>query len=235
MQQLNLGALSDREIEILEGAINGLTDQQIGNAINISASTVNSYWVRIRGKLGHLSRTEFVSRILQQRALKENDALRSRIAELEAELLRAQKGTWNSENAEMLRVVFESHPDPILVLNEQGVILATSARAGQFFGYLPEEMLGCNLAEFITSNSRFNNKKSVFDLEGLEKLGNLALEYAIFAKVKDGSLARVFLLPQTASVGITKIVICVIRPFTEEIQVRQARASVMLASGSLET
>src|SRR5436309_15501282 len=110
MQQLNLKALSEREIEILERAIEGLTDQQIGATINISASTVNSYWVRIRGKLGHLSRTELVSRILQQRALEQNDLLRARIQELEGELAATKKGAWNSENADFLRVVFEAHP-----------------------------------------------------------------------------------------------------------------------------
>jgi len=229
LQHLNLGALSDRELEILERAIEGLTDQQIGAAINISASTVNSYWVRIRGKLGHLSRTELVSRILQQRALEENDILRAKIAELDAELAKVKKAAWNSENAEMLRVVFESHPDALLVLDDKGVILAASAKAGDFFGHQPKELVGCPLDSYISSNSRANNKKSLFTLEALEKLGKLGLEYAIFARARDGSLSRVFLLLQTAKLGDTQIITCVVRSFTEEIQIRQARASVILA------
>ena len=232
LQQLNLGALSDREVEILERAIEGLTDQQIGTAINISASTVNSYWVRIRGKLGHLSRTELVSRILQQRALEENDILRARIAELESDLELTDKTAWNSENAEMLRVVFESHPDPILVLNEKGTIIAASSKAGEFFGLEPKDLVGCPLDRYISSNARSNNKKAIFTLESLEKLGKLGLEYAIFARAKDGSLSRVFLMLQTANLGDSRIVTCVVRSFAEEIQIRQARAAVILADAS---
>src|SRR5437868_5974451 len=101
MENLNYANLSEREREILELAIDGLTDQQIGIRINISASTVNSYWVRIRGKLGHLSRTELVSRILQQRALADADLMRQRVEGLQAEIDALKSSAYNSENVEV--------------------------------------------------------------------------------------------------------------------------------------
>jgi DNA-binding CsgD family transcriptional regulator len=60
--------LSTRELAVLRLATQGFTDDMIGRELGIEKGTVNSYWVRIRGKLGHLSRTEIVARFLQQSA-----------------------------------------------------------------------------------------------------------------------------------------------------------------------
>ncbi|RYZ87846.1 MAG: LuxR family transcriptional regulator, partial [Proteobacteria bacterium] len=57
--------LSQREREVLDLAIDGHTDEQIAQSIGISVSTVNSYWVRIRAKVGPHSRTEIVSKMLR--------------------------------------------------------------------------------------------------------------------------------------------------------------------------
>src|SRR5436305_15136624 len=107
-QALDLGSLSERESDILKLAIDGLTDQQIGNRLQISASTVNSYWVRIRGKVGHLSRTELVSRIVQQPGTGQAQELQERIAALELELARATESAKNSYDANVLRVTLDS-------------------------------------------------------------------------------------------------------------------------------
>lgn len=60
--------LSERELEVLELAIAGHTDVAIAQKLGIQAGTVNSYWVRIRGKLGNFSRTELAARFVQQNA-----------------------------------------------------------------------------------------------------------------------------------------------------------------------
>lgn len=61
-------SLSDREQEVIRYASEGFTDAMIAQALGIQVGTVNSYWVRIRGKLGHFSRTELVSRYVQANA-----------------------------------------------------------------------------------------------------------------------------------------------------------------------
>jgi hypothetical protein len=40
----------------------------IAQELDIERGTVNSYWVRIRGKMGHCSRTELVARFVQKNA-----------------------------------------------------------------------------------------------------------------------------------------------------------------------
>lgn len=60
--------LSDRERTVLEFATKGFTDDMIARELGIEKGTVNSYWVRIRGKQGHFSRTELVARYVQSNA-----------------------------------------------------------------------------------------------------------------------------------------------------------------------
>lgn len=60
--------LSPRELAVLTYAVQGYTDDMIANEFGIECGTVNSYWVRIRGKLGNLSRTELVARFVQKNA-----------------------------------------------------------------------------------------------------------------------------------------------------------------------
>jgi len=60
--------LSGRELAVLTLAAQGYTDDMIANELGIQRGTVNSYWVRIRGKLGNLSRSELVGRFVQKNA-----------------------------------------------------------------------------------------------------------------------------------------------------------------------
>jgi DNA-binding CsgD family transcriptional regulator len=87
-------SLSDREQDVLNYAVKGFTDDQIAQVLGIEKGTVNSYWVRIRGKLGHLSRTHLVANYLMTRAEDDRNKLaheQTRHAEEIAESSRATK------------------------------------------------------------------------------------------------------------------------------------------------
>ena len=60
--------LSGRELAVLTFASQGYTDDMVAHELGIQCGTVNSYWVRIRGKLGNLSRSELVARFVQKKA-----------------------------------------------------------------------------------------------------------------------------------------------------------------------
>src|SRR5689334_13501038 len=83
--------LSPRESQLLLLASEGLTDNGISLKLGISVATVNSYWVRIRSKLGAQSRTEAVAMALK--------------AQAEASLRKLQ-----SENERLTQELAESHP-----------------------------------------------------------------------------------------------------------------------------
>lgn len=58
--------LSAREREIVGLASAGYTDPAIGDALGISASTVVTYWNRIRAKLGNHTRTVLITLVLNK-------------------------------------------------------------------------------------------------------------------------------------------------------------------------
>ena len=62
--------LSPREDEILELCVQGLTNDAIAHRLGISVGTVNTYWLRIRMKVGGSGRTDTVVRIIKDRAEK---------------------------------------------------------------------------------------------------------------------------------------------------------------------
>lgn len=228
MDNLDFSSLSDREQEILELAIEGLTDQQIGNRIDISASTVNSYWVRIRGKLGHLSRTELVSRILQQRALRENQILNSRIQELEAELMVSRQGEWNSHNANVLRAAFESLPEATLILDADCSILFASQRAEELFGFARNELEGRPIYDLIKSGDAY--AVNICDAVTGAEVQRHGVDRVVYGRDKGGRLFRVMLLTAPGEAAGKPIYSCLVRPFAEEVDLLRRRASAVIGS-----
>jgi DNA-binding CsgD family transcriptional regulator len=65
MNPLNLSA---RESEIVELSIDGLTNEAIAQRLEISVGTVNTYWLRIRMKVGGQGRTDTVAKVLAYRS-----------------------------------------------------------------------------------------------------------------------------------------------------------------------
>lgn len=65
---MNSQALSPREDQIVGLATEGLTNEAIAIALNLSVGTVNTYWQRVRMKVGGLGRTDTVARVVAVRA-----------------------------------------------------------------------------------------------------------------------------------------------------------------------
>ncbi len=62
--------LSPREEEIIELCVQGLTNDAIAHQLGLSVGTVNTYWLRIRLKVGGNGRTDTVVRVIKNRAEK---------------------------------------------------------------------------------------------------------------------------------------------------------------------
>ena len=60
--------LSPREEEIVELCADGLTNEQIAHRLGLSIGTVNTYWLRIRLKVGGQGRADTVAKIIKERA-----------------------------------------------------------------------------------------------------------------------------------------------------------------------
>src|SRR5207237_352667 len=77
--------LSPREKEIVELCVEGLTNEAIAHRLGLSVGTVNTYWLRIKLKVGGTGRTDTVVRIIKDRAelaLRENNVERKGLAEM---------------------------------------------------------------------------------------------------------------------------------------------------------
>lgn len=62
--------LSPREEQIVELCVEGLTNEAIAHLLGISVGTVNTYWLRIKLKVGGQGRTDTVVRIIKEKAEK---------------------------------------------------------------------------------------------------------------------------------------------------------------------
>jgi DNA-binding CsgD family transcriptional regulator len=80
--------LSPREEEIVELCVEGLTNDAIANRLGLSVGTVNTYWLRIKLKVGGQGRTDTVVRVIRERAekaLREANVERKELLEIVSE------------------------------------------------------------------------------------------------------------------------------------------------------
>ena len=62
--------LSPREEEIVQLCVDGLTNDAIASKLGLSVGSVNTYWLRIKLKVGGQGRTDTVVRVIKERAEK---------------------------------------------------------------------------------------------------------------------------------------------------------------------
>ncbi|MDR3691776.1 MAG: helix-turn-helix transcriptional regulator [Fimbriimonas sp.] len=60
--------LSPREEEVVELCVEGLTNDAIAIRLGLSVGTVNTYWLRIKLKVGGQGRTDTVVKVIKERA-----------------------------------------------------------------------------------------------------------------------------------------------------------------------
>jgi DNA-binding CsgD family transcriptional regulator len=80
--------LSPREEEIVQLCVDGLTNDAIAHRLQISVGTVNTYWLRIKLKVGGLGKTDTVVRVVKERAekaLRDSNIERASLVEMVAE------------------------------------------------------------------------------------------------------------------------------------------------------
>lgn len=80
--------LSPREEEIVQLCVEGLTNEGIASQLGISLGTFNTYWLRIKLKVGGSGRTDTVVKVIKDRAertLREANVERMNITKLIAD------------------------------------------------------------------------------------------------------------------------------------------------------
>jgi hypothetical protein len=88
----------------LDLATKGYTDDMISHKLGIGKGTVNTYWVRIRGKLGHSTRSELVAHYVQRLAKDEQAAAEASWEARAAKTARKHDGLLSAAHAEIDRL-----------------------------------------------------------------------------------------------------------------------------------
>lgn len=127
-------SLSPREVQLLEMATNGLTDQAIAHDLGISLATVSTYWGRIRIKYGPLGRTEIVARYLRALMNRANAVLRGTEARF--------------------RKVLEASPMGIILTDAAGVALYANPAHERITGQTLEDLVESGVNNLVHPEDR---------------------------------------------------------------------------------
>lgn len=147
--------LSPRETQLLLMASEGLTDNAISLKLGISVATVNSYWVRIRSKLGAQSRTEAVAMALRTHAEANMRKLQTENERLAAELAAAtQPEASGSLSAQSFQDMIQAAADGILIVGASGKIIACNPALAEMFGYQKDDLTGQLVSRLIPTRLR---------------------------------------------------------------------------------
>lgn len=138
-----LELLSVREREILDLASEGRTDEQIAQALRIAVTTVNSYWTRIRAKVGHYSRTELVARMLRLGFEETNVGLLREVERLSGLLA----GATPSPEAPWPMLALHFVPEAVLVTDSVGTVAYANLVAEMVLLAEPGALVGRGVGE----------------------------------------------------------------------------------------
>lgn len=219
--------LSPREEEVINLAAQGLTDNGIANRLEISATTVNSYWVRIRSKLGSLSRTELVRDYLMagaDRALRavqeENERLHQELRTL------SSNGKPSAEPSAAWAEILQRSSDTVLLVGVDGAVTHASRSATALFGYEIEELIGLPVEDLVPGDLRTVHHIHRTDYVSNPTSRKMGGHIATPALRKDGSMfpVSVVLTPVDSEVGVS--ISCYLRDISSELE----SARIQLAS-----
>lgn len=162
--------LSVREREVLDLAVDGRTDEQIAQALGLTVATVNSYWVRIRGKLGSLSRVELVVRALHAGYRDAQAGLVADVSRLEGLLAASDQGRARAESDLAASAGLSWHllalhfaPEAALVVRAPGDVAYANLLAERLFHAEPGALVGCAVCDLMVPQGREDKRRRLRD------------------------------------------------------------------------
>lgn len=210
--------LSPRETQLLLMASEGHTDNAISLKLGISVATVNSYWVRIRSKLGAQSRTEAVAMALRTQA-----ETNMRKLQLENERLAQDLAAATSDNpggplsASIFCDMIQAAADGILIVGTSGKIIAANPALSEMFGYSADELAGELVSRLIPSRLREAHMDHVNEYFGSPSRRRMGHDLFTPGRRKDGSEFAVSITLGAQETLTGHYTVCMVRDATAEI------------------
>ena len=200
--------LSTRELQIVHLAEQGLTDKQIAHQLGISKATVSTYWVRVRDKLGKVSRTELVATTLKA-------DWDHQIEELRREHIGETDHSEGEPRTDPFwREVIEAAPDGILLVSESGQITDLNASAAEMFGYERSELLSQPVTVLVPEHFRTDHAQCQDEYMKSPEKRAMGEGTCTCAVRKDGSPIPVDIALGAVRTPVGENVICIVRTTT---------------------
>jgi len=226
-----LASLSERERSVLDQSLTGQSDEQIAQALDIRIATVGSYWARIRGKMGHYSRTELVSLVLRYQARQEcaqlaaeNDRLKQALHERQGrEGPRDSHSNGAPDHSWHLKA-FDNSPQATFVIAPQGDICFANIRAKELYAADGQEMRGLPIRDLTMANPQGGNEEEVVPCKALLEAGSLLHEETIgydlpfYARRRNGTNFRAVLHSRRFSFAESAMAILVVHEYLKDME-----------------
>jgi len=208
--------LSQREGQLLEMAVSGMTDQAIANNLGISIATVGTYWGRIRIKFGPLSRTELVAIYLKDEATRVIDNLKSENSNLLAQIGQsAQAEQMLKTTLDLFRGLLENAPDAIILVSAEGFVELANEQACAMFGYSQDSMLGLAVEALIPNRYHEQHVRNRTEYVKHPVRRRMGEHEATVALRKDGSEFPVAAALNSTPTPKGQLITCIIRDMSE--------------------
>lgn len=133
---------------ILELAAQGHTDKGIASEIGIAPSTVLTYWLRIRSKLGPHPRAELVAAYVRSNAELDVAKIRAELVEL------IEKSEQLDRELHIFKQFIERAPEAMLIIGEDGIIQLGNAQAAEMLEVAEETLVGTPAERFVPDELR---------------------------------------------------------------------------------
>lgn len=207
-------------MQVLRLASKGLTDEAIAIRLGLSSTTVGTYWGRIRVKRGKTARTELVADYLQEQSAVVLERLGSENARLRSELQTVVESESKLRSAlKLLKLVLETAPDALLVVDRDGYVKLANDRAGEVLGYAADAMRGVHIRVFVPARlhgTHIRLRKEYMESPERRQMG---VHRATTALRSDGSEIPIAAMLNAFEIGDIMLVTCMIREVLPDLPV----------------
>lgn len=207
--------LSPREKQLLDFAVQGLTDQAIANKLEISLATVGTYWGRVRIKLGPYNRTELVALYLKDEAARALEDVRQQNSELVSSLHEHARNEEILESTlQLFRALIETAPDAIVLVSTEGMIELANRRAEDLFGYGSDELKGQRIEKLVPERYHAQHQRNRADYTANPVRKEMGNHVGTVALHKDGREFAIAAALNATDTPTGRLVTCIVRPIS---------------------
>lgn len=135
------------------------------------------------------------------------------------------------ESESMFRTLFDSAPDAVIAVDQQGLIVLANQRMEDIFGYSPNELAGQPLDVLMPDRYHKQHKKHVKGFFGQPRVRPMGAGLELFGKRKDGDLFPVDISLGPVHTGDIRLTLATVRDITDR---KKAEAELAMYKTHLE-